>query len=81
MNTFQCLVLIAAIGFMITASTVSAQLDPFPCYPEYYCKGTNETKVSSVIHHTTPSYDNNHVQWTSQKNSLTAIRTIHWRSL
>ena len=53
MNTFQCLVLVTAIGFIITTTTtVSANI----CYTTPNCeKGTNKTEVSSVNHHTTPS--------------------------
>ena len=52
MNTFQCLVLVVAIGFIIT--TVSAK---DRCFTDPECKaGTNTTSVScSDIHHTTPS--------------------------
>uniref|UniRef100_A0A1X7TL73 Uncharacterized protein n=1 Tax=Amphimedon queenslandica TaxID=400682 RepID=A0A1X7TL73_AMPQE len=42
MNTFQCLVLVAAIGLIITADTVSATND---CYKEKDCQG-NKTAVS-----------------------------------
>ena len=53
MNTFQCLVLIAAIGFIITTtSTVSAA--DYICYSDIQCKD-NVTWVSSVIHYTKPS--------------------------